>query len=374
MVAFAMTAVVGLSLNVWGQGVTLTEPPTPLLPQSFGGWQAQGQVASGTDAAQADAKFATELKEDGFERFAGGEYRQAGRQIQVKALQFVDITGAKAAFSLYRGSHAGLRQESNDHGKVAEAAASENEVLWQYRTTVMVVSGPRAKLDDLQVLESTLPKVGGTKGIHPMLPTLLPEHGLEAGSERYSLGPESYAANGGFLPKEILGFEKSAEAMTAHYSGRGRETLTLLLYPTPQIAGDRGKAIETWLNTHAEGLGTIKLRREGPMLVLANGGFSAEEAQRMVENTHLRVGVTWDKKIEPDFHEEVHKTASLLVSIMVLSGLLMVAALVIGLFLGGGRAAIRVLRGKPAAVEPEFLGLGLEPGRVKPIGSRAGKQ
>ena len=48
---------------------------------------------------------------------------------------------------------------------------------------------------------------------------------------------------GGVLPPEIVGFDKAAEVVTAKYEGKG--TLTMLLYPTPQIAGrpraaDRG--------------------------------------------------------------------------------------------------------------------------------------
>jgi hypothetical protein len=71
-----------------------------------------------------------------------------------------------------------------------------------------------------------------------------------------------------------------------------------------------------------------------------------------------------------EFHSEVRKTASLLTSIAILSGVLMTAAVLLGLFLGVGRASIRVLLGKPAAVEAEFLGLGLTRGLSKPIHSQ----
>ncbi len=60
------------------------------------------------------------------------------------------------------------------------------------------------------------------------------------------------------------------------------------------------------------------------------------------------------------------KTYSLLTSIAVFCGLGALAAIVLGLFFGGGRAAIRVLQGKPAASEPEFLRIDLS-GRVARI-------
>jgi hypothetical protein len=55
-------------------------------------------------------------------------------------------------------------------------------------------------------------------------------------------GRRGYAAMGGVLPADVVGFDKSAEVVTAKYEGGG--VLTLLLYPTPQIAGDHGRAIE----------------------------------------------------------------------------------------------------------------------------------
>ena len=45
-----------------------------------------------------------------------------------------------------------------------------------------------------------------------------------------------------------------------------------------------------------------------------------------------------------------------------------VAMVVLALFLGGGRALIRVLQGKPAASEPEFLHIDLS----GPAGKRLG--
>ena len=87
-----------------------------------------------------------------------------------------------------------------------------------------------------------LPKVGGSAEIAPMLPTLLPTKGLDAESLRYALGPAGYRAMGGVLPAEMVGFDKSAETVTAKYKGGG--VLTLLLYPTPEIAGEHERAIE----------------------------------------------------------------------------------------------------------------------------------
>jgi hypothetical protein len=368
MAGLSLAAVMSFSLFASAQMVLL-EPAPPLLPQHFGPWQMQDTTTTGNAPDQIDADHAAQLKEDGLSRFSTARYQHGAATLEVKALQFVDATGATAALSLYRAS-AGLRQLPAGEKLGTESAVSSGEIVFRTGNSLIIATSSHVQPSELQPLATTLPKISGPKGMSPLLPTLLPGKGLEPDSVRYSLGPVSYAANGGALPPEILGFDKSAEAVTANYSGHpGKGTLTLLLYPTPQIAGDRGRAVTAWVNAHAAGLGTIKMRREGPLVLMMTGSFPPEEAQRMIENTHLRSEVTWNKAVTPEFHTEVRKTASLLVSILVLSGLLMFAALLLGLFLGGGRAALRIMRGKPAATETEFLGLGLERGPVKALDS-----
>ena len=85
----------------------------------------------------------------------------------------------------------------------------------------------------------------------------------------------------------------------------------------------------------------------------------------------LHEEVTFDQKMPLEFHTEVKKTASLLQNIAVLCGVLILAALLLGLFLGGARAGLRVMMGKPAASEPEFLTINLR-GRSSPLLSRSG--
>ena len=95
------------------------------------------------------------------------------------------------------------------------------------------------------------------------------------------------------------------------------------------------------------------------MVMMTTGAWTAEDAKAMVEGIHLRNEVTWNKQMPVEFHAEVQKTASLLTSIAIFCGMGALAAVVLALFLGGGRAAIRVLQGKPAASEPEFLRIDL---------------
>lgn len=194
----------------------------------------------------------------------------------------------------------------------------------------------------------------------------MPVKGLDSESLHYALGPASYRAMGGVLPAEIVGFDKSAEAVTAKYKDGG--VLTLLLYPTPEISGERERAIEALSKQPGSALaGTVKIRREGTLLLLTSGTWPADEAQKMVDGIHLRNEVTWNKPVPLDYQTEVRKTFSLLVNITIFCCLAFLAAIVLALFLGGGRALVRVMQGKSAATEPEFLRIDLSGPTGKPL-------
>ncbi len=94
----------------------------------------------------------------------------------------------------------------------------------------------------------------------------------------------------------------------------------------------------------------------------------------MIDNIHLREMVATDGDMHPLFQTEAVKTYSLLANIAILAGVMMLAAVLLGLFLGGGRAAIRVMRGKPAAAEVEFLSLHLAPQNKAPEFEAVGKE
>jgi hypothetical protein len=267
--------------------------------------------------------------------------------------KFVDASGAISAYDYFR--RPGMRPEKLGD----EAVTSGDELLM--RSGLNIVVG-HFKVDHSAAAELTkelidhLPKAIGPAGIAPLLPTLLPAKGLDADSVKYALGPEGYAAMGAAVPAQAVGFDKSAETVTAKYKGGG--VLTLALYPTPQIAGDHARAMEAAMQQQSSS-GMLKLRREGPLVALTTGAWSAADAQKMVDGVHLRSEVSFDKPMPLEFHAEVAKTYSLLESIAIFSAVGALAAVILGLFLGFGRAAIRVLQGKPAASEPEFLHIDL---------------
>jgi len=343
------------------QKTMLVEPPAPLLPGTIGKLArvAQGDVGDGLGAL--DPTQAPVVKEDGLKRFAQSDYAPANEtaraQVNVAIYQFIDVSGAIAAYDYF--AKPGMHPE-----KLADAALSSgNELLMRSGKNVVVEHWKSGREDSAafnRELIEHLPRAAGNSGMPPLLPTVLPDKGLESTSVKYALGPVGYQAMGGVVPPQAVGFQKSAEAVTAKYKDGG--LLTLVLYPTPQIAGEFARDIRSSLGDSA----SFKLRREGPLVVLATGHWSGDAAQKMVDGVHLRTELSFDKPLPVEFHTEVQKTYTLLESIATFCALGALAAIVLGLFFGGGRALIRVMQGKPAATEPEFLRIDLRGVGVHP--------
>jgi hypothetical protein len=343
---------------------TVVEPPAPLLPTNDRLVTNDSQVGQPTDKPE----IGKILSESGLKRIETRTVMAGGAPAGwVRAYQFVDATGAFAAYTYLR--QGGKMRPASTGVSSVELPGGELVVLEGVsvvRTQIRQTPAEVASL--LTSIETGLPKVGGSKGVPPLLPKLLPKAGLQTETVRYALGPVQYQAMGGVLPPDILGWDKSAEVATAKYSGRkGDGTLTVLSYPTPQIAADRGRAIQDAINKRgAASFGTVKLRREGTLVAMTSGGFTPEQAEALVQGVHENEEVTFDKAMPDEFHVEIKKTVGLLESIAIFTGVGIVAAVGLGLFLGYGRAGIRVMQGKSAWVDPEFLTIDLR-GRPEPL-------
>lgn len=349
------------------KSISIAEPEKPLLPDSFGSWS----VTQATDGLTSPLSLANvnkaALEEASPQRSKVNTYQSnekgTPKTLHLEAVEFGDRTGAFSAFSLVE--QPGMKQ-GKELGDL-DAVGSNAVLFTSGSTLVLAYPVTSADLATLKPLVDALPKAFGNKNVPPLLPSFLPEKGLVDGSVRYALGPESYAAEGGVLPAQSLGWDKSAEAITAQYSGKGgKETLTLLLYPTPTIAGNYTHKIEEQVKNGGPGLASGQVRREAELVMLANGALPAADTQKFLAGIHMHQVLSFDKDVQPVFEVEVHKTASLLTQIVIFCVVLGTAAILLGLFLGFGRAAVRVMQGKPAAVEPEFLSLHLAPQNKSP--------
>jgi hypothetical protein len=340
-----------------------------LLPTSFAGWDAAPGAKPITDPAGADPANAAALKEYGFTDALFEVYNRDGETLKVQAMRFVDASGAYGAYTFYRQS--GWPREEIGTG----AASDRNRVMFWIGNVLVDSQFPHISAmsaAELRELAATIPVPAGNKTLVPPILGNLPQKNLDGQTTHYALGPAGYAGSGGVLPPELVGFDRGAEAATANYKLQsGSATLTILSYPTPQIAVAREAAIAAYLkagNTaqhpftkplQESNPTALEVRRSGPLVAVVSGDPIQEEAHRLIDSVH------WEAVTSPvpgQRGTNIQQAVKLFVGIITLVVIMFVAALMLALFLGGGRALYRFARGKPisSVYDEEFTRLDLK--------------
>jgi Family of unknown function (DUF6599) len=316
----------------------------PLLPPAFAGF-----TQTATSPGASNPTDAAVLQEYGLAQSGSATYAAGSRQLTIRAFRFADATGAYGAFTFLR--QPGMRPETIGH----EAAASADHDLFWKGTTVIDATFVHPSADEksaLTALAAQIPSIGGAAGIPPSLPHYLPTAQLDAASVKYAIGPVAYARIGAPVPASAIDFGLDTEVVTAQYGPAGQ--LTLLLYPTPQIAGAHLKTLDALAPSSG-----FSAKRAGPLVAIVSGSSSPQKAQQLLAAVHFNDYVTIN---HPEgYVPETVKLYRLLTGITMLVVILVSAALILGIFFGGGRALIRFLRGKPASTvsEEEFISLHL---------------
>jgi hypothetical protein len=353
------------------QGAThLMLPPVPkaLLPDSFAGWIATNPPRTITASAYADPANAAALDEYGFTDGAQADYKRSGETLSLRALRFHDASGAYGAYSFYRQN--GWPREEIGTG----AASNHNRVLFWLGNTVVDANfsriGPMSGAE-LRELAGQLPIPEGSKALAPPVLANLPKSSLDGQTTHYAVGPASYAGAGGVLPPDLVGFDRGAEAVTANYTLRtGPATLTIIDYPTPQMAAAQETRIRAYIKAGSQaqppwpkplvdsGLAALEVRRSGPLVALVSGDAIPDESHKLLATVHFETDLT---SMPRQSESEVALTGKFLLGITVLVLIGISAAILLGFFLGGGRALYRLARGKPVSsvYEEEFISLNL---------------
>jgi hypothetical protein len=368
LAAAAVVAVEGSAPAQAAQSKPAPAPSAALLPDSFAGWDSAGASKLEGDAVQADAANAAALKEYGFVRGEQVGYKRGGEALTLRALRFNDASGAYGAYSFYRGS--GWPKEEIGTG----AASDHNRVIFWVGTTVVDASfshpGPMSAAE-LREVAAHLPVAEGNKAVTPPVLTYLPKPSLDGQTTHYAVGPIGYAGSGGVLPPDLIGFDQGAETATANYILRsGPATLTIIDYPTPQMAVAEEAKIRNFIKTGSQpqqpwpkpladsDQASLEVRRSGPLVALVSGDAIPEESHKLLAVVHYDADLI---SIPQSGESEVNKTGRLLIGIVTLILIGCTAAILLGFFLGGGRALYRMARGKPASsvFDEEFVSLDL---------------
>jgi hypothetical protein len=348
----------------------LVLPPVPkaLLQDSFAGWVAAQPAKKFADPAQADPANTAVLKEYDFTDAALADYKRSGETLSLRALRFHDASGAYGAYTFYRQS--GWPKEQIGAG----AASNHNRVLFWVGNTVIDANfshiGPMSGAE-LRELATQIPVPEGSRALAPPILANMPQASLDGQTTHYALGPAGYAGSGGVLPPDLVGFDRGAEALTANFTLRsGPATLTIIDYPTPQLAAAQESRIRDYIKAGSQAQpawpkplldsdkASLEVRRSGPLVALVSGDAIPEESHKLLASVHFESELM---SVPQPTVSEVAKTGQLLLGIFTLVGIGSAAAILLGFFLGGFRALYRIARGKPVSsvYEVEFISLHL---------------
>jgi Family of unknown function (DUF6599) len=341
----------------------------PVLPEAFAGWVAVDKPKAVTDAAGLDSANATALKEYGNTGGMTANYKRGDETLTVKALSFQDVSGAYGAYSFYR-------QNGWPKAEIGTGGTSnKNRVLFWKGGTVVDATfskvGPMSA-SELRDLAKDLPMPQGNRALTPPILATLPQDALDKQTTHFAQGPSGYAGGGGVLPAELVGFDRDAEAVTANYSlTSGLAVLTLIDYPTPQMAEAQYKKIHDYIKAGGgaqpafpkplqdSDQASLEVLRSGPIVALVSGDAIPDESHKLLAQVHYSADLT---QMQQGKDNEIVKTSQFLMGIAMLVIIGCSTAVLLGFFLGGGRALYRVARGRPVSsvYEVEFIRLHLE--------------
>jgi hypothetical protein len=347
---------------------------SPLLPDQFGPWQADGpsKMLPSREAFQGWGDVNLEaLKEDGLVALEQRSYTNESARLRLNLFQFKDPSDAYEFYTQV------LRPEMQSGGIGDESAfdSGHGAVLIGNFVLIPGPSAPETKPGGLGGLGPLIPllKAKADPTPYPPLKNYLPKTWRVFGTERYVQGPVGFEnamdvlGQGAYrrLSKEV-GFQDGAEAIFAKYQGKyGSGTLLLLEYPTPQLAEQHLHHLRQALPDSLRRSG-VTVERKASLLSLVFAATAPEHAQAIRDEVNYETEVTWN--------ESSHKATDppiflIMFKIFLFTGLFLGVATGVGIAFGGLRVIIkRLFPGKvfDRPEDIEVLQLGLSGKKIDP--------
>lgn len=318
-----------------------------ILPHQFGGWQMQGAAQTSTNPASADPTNAAALKEYRFTDSATATYtRDDGRTLKIRAARFADTSGAFGAYLFYVQPEM-TKEEIGDQG----ANAGQHVLFYRGNVLVDATFSQQSTMSAAQLKElaGELPHpTGGAANLPTFIQYLPPpQRGYVPMTQKYVMGPAALNILGLPISADLVDFGASAEVTTAHYNTpSGEASLTLISYPTPQLAAEHLKRIDAAHQIPAPQPGVSSIgvapsffdKRTGPLIAIATGSISDTDAKNLLGMVNYEATVTWNT---PTSSREVRDLYMLILNIVVLCAILAGLAIVAGVAFGGVRILLK---------------------------------
>jgi hypothetical protein len=322
-----------------------TEQASPLLPQQFGGWEMQGHPQMSTDPTAADPTNAAVLREYRFSDLESSTYtRDDGRTLKIRAARFADASGAFGAYTFY------LQPEMAKEQIVDQGASLGQRVLF-YRGNVLVDAQfsmqSAMSVAQLRELAGALPRPNGNTANLPTFIEFMPHRGYVANTQKYVMGPAALAAQAPPVSADLVDFNTSSEVSLARYNtSSGEATLMLISYPTPQLAAEHLRRIESAHQmarpqdgvASVENAGSFSDKRTGPIIAIVTGPVSASDAKSLVGMVNWEASVTWNQATD---NAQARDLYMLILNTVILCGILAGLAVVAGVAFGGIRILLK---------------------------------
>lgn len=306
----------------------LARPAHANLPDSFNGWQTKNfQPISASRLGVFAGNDAPLLHEYGFVSGQRREYARDNSTLTVTLWQMRDATGSYGLFTFY--------QEQGMDGEEGEDAVVAQPGRWLARRGLYVVDARGEGLDreEAPMLLAQVPRLRAAEEVLPMLPAYLPTENLVASSTKFLMGPVAFERLEANLPASSIGFDLGAEAALARYRSEG-STLRLLVvsYATPQLAARQLRSFEE-AGSASPRRRNVYIRRKGPLLGFILDAPSQATAEKLLDGIRYESIVTWNERV-PSPRDNV---GNLMMAAFLLTGFLLLIALVAGISFGGVR-------------------------------------
>jgi hypothetical protein len=363
------TATRNALLGLFGAAFLLTASASleaqRVLPRQFGKWAGGSCRGAQSKRVFSDTPVSQEahLKAVDEESYCG-----ANLGVTAVAQEFKDSTGA---YEFYTSElKVGMNATT-----LGGASAVDNEQLITLIGNYVVTIEPPKNISDSDLM--LLLKPIKEKALETPLPPIrgyLPNEGMVQGTQRYAMGPaafqsalESLGQNKFSILTNEIGFQTGAEAMMASYAVRGNkaQALVLLDYPTPQLAEQHLRHLQSVLSGNSD-LSTTSAERKGSLLSLVLSPVNERVAAHLRDEIQYQTQVTWNEGshtlTDPPWLLVIK---NIFLGTFAFCGL----AVVLGLAFGGLRVLTkRVFPGKvfDRPEDMEVLQLGLSGKRIDP--------
>jgi hypothetical protein len=337
-----------------------------VLPSQFGSWSTLGRVNPDDLHAVELPNMAKLVKEAGLTGIEWSDYYSGESKIHVDLNRYHDPS---SAYEIYTAL---IRPDMRPSTLDQTSAVDGDRLFVLQGSFILEVRPTRAfSTADLMALVKSV-SAHSDKTPLPPIRTYLPR-GFIDGTQKYALGPEGFRNALTSLGRDEFtslvneaGFNSGAEAMFARYTnGKGDGVLLLIDYPTPQLAEQHLRHLEQAVSAAAKQAGTT-IERSGSLLTLVLRPSSAAYGEWLRGAVGLETAVTW--------HEPTHTITdppilSAVAKIIIVTGIFMLVAIVLGAAFGGVRVLTKILFPGKVFDRPdrmEVLQLGLSGKRIDP--------